>query len=116
MMMPDGAVFFESVNRNSAGFPAVTLIVVIFAELDCALAGRTHASGAHTATSASKPIRYRTICGNPLDWLCPTYPGSVKTLQATAACYVKRSAPRGAWRPPRAVWHPAAASRGRDDR
>src|SRR5262249_7224577 len=35
-----------------------------------------------------------------------TYPRHVKTLQATAACYVKRRGSRGAWRPPRAVWLP----------
>jgi hypothetical protein len=49
------------VNLNSAGLPDVTVTVAERTVLWCAPAGSAHASGAHTATSASNPIRYRTI-------------------------------------------------------
>jgi hypothetical protein len=52
--LPAGTVFFESVNLNSAGEPAVTLTVVAFVAAGWAEAGSAH------RRAAAKTARPRT--------------------------------------------------------
>src|SRR5438067_10883596 len=63
--VPRAAVFFDRMKWNSDGLPAVTAIVAARTVLWFASAGSAQASGAHAATRASKPIRYRIILENP---------------------------------------------------